>query len=120
MIDATGPYRLTGQRGTALIESIVIGFTVLLVVLPVLLVVLRLAEASDLAASEAQSVATWVARHGEAPSGIDDDTVVTIESGVVHVGSLVRVELIAIGGSSVGTSVSGEFSMPIGPYRSSP
>jgi hypothetical protein len=109
------------EGGTSLIETIVVGFTVVLVTLPILLAVIRMSEASDAANSEARATATWIARHGVVPeSDSVGDVRVSIQNGSVTVESIVRVELIAIGGSSVGTSVSATFVMPISPYRSSP
>lgn len=109
----------TGESGTSMIETIVVGFTVVLVTLPILLSVVRLSEASDTANSEARAVAMWVARHGVLP-GADQvgDVEVSIDDGVVHARSTVQVELVAIGGTGVGTSVSASFSMPISQYRS--
>lgn len=109
------------EEGTSLIETIVVGFTVLLVTLPVLLAVVRMSEASDVANSEARAIATWIARHGVIPDSDQvGDVRVSIQNGSVEVESTVHVELIAVGGSSVGTSVSATFVMPISPYRSSP
>jgi hypothetical protein len=109
------------ERGTSMIETIVVGFTVVLATLPILLTVVRMSEASDVANSEARAIATWVARHGVVPdSDRVGDVSVSIENGSVAVESTVRVQLIGVGGSSVGTSVSASFVMPISPYRSSP
>jgi len=102
-----------------MIETIVVGFSVVLVTLPILLAVVRLAEASDVAQDEARSIATWVARHGIRPElETVGDVDITVVDGVVHVSTVVEVDLVAIGGSTVTSSVSGSFAMPISQYRS--
>ena len=107
------------DRGSSLIETLVIGFVVMLVTLPVLLTVVRMAEASDRANAEARAVASWVARHGEIPHR-DADGVLTVEvvDGVVHVSSAVRIDVVAVGGGRVGATITGHASAPISPYRS--
>ena len=105
--------------GIALIEMLMLGFGVALVVLPILLMVVRMAEASDVAADEARFVAVWVARHGTAPDvGSLSDIDIDISDGVVSVTSSLEVELIAVGGSHVTRTVTAHFDMPISPYRS--
>jgi hypothetical protein len=109
------------EHGTSFIETVIVGFTVMLVTLPTLLTVVRMSEASDTARSEAQAVATWVARHGVVPDiPTAGDIDMSVANGVVSVRSTVRVQLLAISGSQVGASVSASFSVPISPYRSDP
>lgn len=107
------------ERGTVLIEMLVIGFGVMLVVLPLLTMVMRMAEAADVAAGDARATATWVARHGELPD-VEPRSVVDVEihDGIVTVHSSVDVPLIAVGGARVTTTVSARYDMPISPYRS--
>jgi hypothetical protein len=98
---------------------IVVGFGVVLVVLPIMLMVVRMAEASDVAAGEARFVAMWVARHGHEPN-IDQrsDIDVEVSDGEVRVKASLDVDLIAVGGSRVSRTVVARFEMPISPYRS--
>lgn len=113
-----GPRR-SRCSGVALIEMIVLGFGAALVVLPVLLMVVRLAEASEVAADEARFVAVWVARHGVAPDvEPQSDIDVHVSDGVVSVTSSLEVDLLAVGGSHVTRTVVARFDMPISPYRS--
>lgn len=107
------------QRGTALIEMVVVGFVVVLITLPVLLTVVRMADASDVAAAEARSVAEWVARHGALPSEpMSGDVRVDADGTTVTVSSTIRVDVVAIGGARVGTDVSATYAVPIAPFRS--
>jgi hypothetical protein len=102
-----------------MIETVVIGFTVVAVTLPIMLMVTRMTEASDIAAGDARTAAVWFARHGELPgNGSQSSMDVEVVDGVVRVSTAVEVDLIAIGGSKVKTTVSGYFEMPISPYRS--
>lgn len=107
------------SRGTALIEMIVVGFVVALITLPVLLTVVRMADASDVAGAEARSVAEWVARHGVMPSQpMSGDVHVDSDGSTVTVSSTIRVDVLAIGGTKIGTDVSATYAIPIAPYRS--
>jgi hypothetical protein len=102
-----------------MIETVVIGFTVVAVTLPIMLMATRMTEASDIAAGDARTAAVWYARHGELPDDESRSSMsVDVEDGVVRVSTAVQVDLIAIGGSKVQTTVSGYFEMPISPYRS--
>ena len=108
------------EGGTTLIETLVLSFAVLLVTIPFLLVALRMTEATDVVADEARTVALWYARHGEMPGGDHQSQIqVELDGETVRVSSSLDVELIAIGGSKVQTTVSAQFEMPISPYRSS-
>ena len=110
---------MRGERGTVLIEMVVLGFAVLAMVLPTILTAARLSEASAVAGEEARGVATWVARHGSAPDTEHrSDISVEVIDDVVHVSASISVDLITVGGSSVGTTVTSRFAMPISPYRS--
>ncbi len=111
--------RAFGETGTTLLETLVLSFAILVVTLPLLLVVVRMAEASDVVADEARSVALWYARHGEMPPGDHRSQLeVMLNGGAVHVESTLEVELISVRGSKVQTTVSAAFEMPISPYRS--
>ncbi len=49
---------MTDDRGTALIETVVLGFAILSLVLPTVLMTARMSEASSVALGEARGVAT--------------------------------------------------------------
>jgi hypothetical protein len=110
---------MTDDRGTALIETVVLGFAILSLVLPTVLMTARMSEASSVALEEARGVATWVARHGTPPDQ-DHRSNITIDviDGVVHVSASIEVDLVSIGGADLGTIVTSSFAMPISPYRS--
>jgi hypothetical protein len=107
------------QRGTVLIEMVILGFATLAMMLPIVLVTARMSEASAVTLEEARGVATWVARHGTPPDQDHrSDVSIDVSDGVVHVTASVEVELISIGGAEVATTVTSSFAMPISPYRS--
>lgn len=109
-----------GEGGTTLIETLVLSFAVLLVTIPFLLIAVRMTEATDVVTDEARTVALWYARHGEMPGGDRQSQIqVELDGETVRISSSLDVELIAIGGSKVQTTVSAQFEMPISPYRSS-
>jgi hypothetical protein len=107
------------ERGTVLLETIVVGFTIALLTLPILLTIARLSEASGVVSAEARSTAEWVARHGTLP---DTEQVgsVTVESDGVTVTatSTLTVDLVSINGSALARDVSASFTIPVSPYRS--
>ncbi len=110
---------MKNERGTSLIEMLILGFAILAMVLPTVLAVARLSEASAVAHEDARGVATWVARHGTPPQQIHrSDITIDVSDGVVHVSASIAVDLISVAGSNVGTTVTSSFSMPISPYRS--
>ncbi|KAA3635927.1 MAG: hypothetical protein DWP92_10295 [Armatimonadetes bacterium] len=112
--------RLAHERGTTLIETLVLSFAVLAVTMPLLLIAVRFTEATDIATDEARAVALWFARHGEMPEGDRRSEIdVVVDGETVRVSSLLDVDLIGIGGSKIRTTVSAQFEMPISPYRSS-
>ena len=108
------------QRGTSLIEVVILGFATLALVIPIVVTAARLAEATSVVGDEARGVATWVARHGVAPDGNHrSDIAIDVSNGAVHVTASMEVDLISIRGAGIGTSVTSLFSVPISPYRSS-
>jgi hypothetical protein len=110
---------VTDDRGTSLIEMVVLGFAILSIVLPTVLMTARMSEASSVALEEARGVATWVARHGTPPDQEHRaDITIDVIDGVVHVSASIGVELVSIGGADLGTTVTSRFAMPISPYRS--
>jgi hypothetical protein len=110
---------VTDDRGTSLIEIVVLGFAILSLVLPTVLMTARMSEASSVVLEEARGVATWVARHGAPPDQDHrSDIAIDVIDGVVHVSASIEVELVSIGGRGLGTTVTSNFAMPISPYRS--
>jgi hypothetical protein len=110
---------MRNERGTSLIEIMVLGFAVLAMVLPTVLTVARLSEASAIAGEDARGVAMWVARHGSAPDREHrSDITIEVVDGVVHVSASIDIDLVSMGGSGVGTTITSSFAMPISPYRS--
>ena len=110
---------MTDDRGTSIIEIVVLGFAVLAMVLPTVLMTARMSEASSVALEEARGVATWVARHGSPPDQ-DHRSEITINvvDGVVHVSAAIEIAIVSIGGADLGTTVTSSFAIPISPYRS--
>ena len=109
------------QRGTALLEIIVVGFAVVLMVLPVVSMVARLTEANAVVHSTARDAAIWVARHGGDPSGTDTVQVTvsrTAES--VEVVATMEVVLVGVGGTDITRTVRSTVEVPVSRYRSVP
>lgn len=118
---------MIGQRGSALLETVAVGFVVLIVVGQALVTLGRL-ESAGLAADEAaRHAATWATRHGDLASAeqiaidfLPDARVTANRNGddvVVQVA--VDVPLLGPNGSPVTRTVYGRASAPISPYRSS-
>jgi hypothetical protein len=109
------------QKGTALLEVIVIGFAVVLMVLPVIGTVARLAEAHSDVQMAARDGAIWVARHGGDPPEVDGvDVSVIKRSVVVEVVATREVDLVGVLGATVGRTVQATVRMPVSNYRSAP
>ncbi len=111
---------MTSERGTVVIEMIVLGFATLLVVLPTLMTVARIVDANAVVAAEARDAASWVARHGS-ERGVQREGVrveVSVGAGVVQATARATVTLVAIGGAKVDREVVATFEAPISPYRS--
>jgi hypothetical protein len=107
------------ERGTSLIEILILGFAIVAMVLPTVLTAARLSEASAIAGEDARGVAVWVARHGRMPdTDHRSDIEVEVVDGVVHVTASIAVDLVSLGGADVGTTITSRFAMPISPYRS--
>lgn len=107
------------ERGTALLEVIVIGFAVALMVLPVISMVARLTEASAVVHGAARDSAVWVTRHGSDPPTADGVGVRVLErAGVVEVVATREVELIGVGGASFNWTVQSRVEVPVSLYRS--
>jgi hypothetical protein len=107
------------ERGTALIEVMVIGFAVVAVVLPVLLAVLQLSEAEVRATTAATDVATWMARHGAVPP--DDpaiDVQVAVGTDTVVVRARAPVRVFGVEFTTVEATVERLMEASVSPYRS--
>ena len=107
------------ERGTALIETVIIGFAIVGVALPLLVAVVGLSSARSAVVAEATDVAAWVARHGAVPREPEGfDISVQEEGNVVRAIVTTDVDLIGIGGIDVTVTVSGSATAVISPYRS--
>lgn len=111
---------MSRERGTALIEILVIGFAVVMVVIPALLGVARLNEARLVAQTTASDTASWIARHGRVPSTERPDVAIRVVEAdeIVVVHSSIDVQVISVGGVGVTLSVDARASAPVSPYRS--
>lgn len=111
---------MRNDRGTALIEMLVLGFAVVLVVLPVLVTVARVIDANAVVSSEARDSASWLARHGVekpgAASGVSVESSVT--GGVAHATATANVTLVGVGGVHIDRTVVASYDAPLSPYRS--
>jgi Flp pilus assembly protein TadG len=108
------------ERGTVLLEMIVLGFAVMLVVLPVLITIARVIDTNARVTTVARDSASWVARHGtQWEGGSDGVAVVTsVDEGVARATARARVTLIGVGGIRIDREVIASFDVPISPYRS--
>lgn len=113
--------RRRSEHGVVLIEAVVVSFAVLAICVPVLSMAARLTDARTAASLEAESVASWVARHGDLPS-TDDRFIVDVQTdgNTVVVTANTEVEVIGIGGARINVTVGDVARAPISPYRSSP
>lgn len=112
---------MTNEKGTALLEIIVVGFAVVLLVLPVITTVARLTEANATVNAAARDSAVWVARHGGAPpqaDGVDLSIVETRDA--VEVVATMEVDLVGVGGTTIARTVRSRVTVPVGVFRSAP
>ena len=109
------------ERGTALVEILVVGFAVVLIVLPVLSTIARLTEANATVHAAARDGAVWVARHGDEPPGVEGIMLSIVEAdGEVEVVASLEVTLVGVGGTAIGRTVRSRVAVPVGAYRSVP
>lgn len=109
------------QRGTALLEIIIVGFAVVLMVLPVVSTVARLTEANSTVHATARDAAVWIARHGADPPDVDGVGVSVFSSGrYVEVVATQEVVLVGIFGADISRTVQSKIRVPVSQYRSSP
>lgn len=111
---------MRSEGGTALLETIVLGFGVILIVLPVLTTVARVIDANAAVTSAARDSASWVARHGTQWDAAHDrvSVEISVEGGVATSTARATVTLIGVGGVEIGRDVIATFEVPISPYRS--
>ena len=111
---------MSDERGTALIEMLVLGFAVVLIVLPVLVTVARIIDANAVVSSAARDSATWLARHGTirpvTGEGVAVETSAT--SDIAHATARATVTLVAVGGMKIERQVVASYDAPVSPYRS--
>jgi antitoxin (DNA-binding transcriptional repressor) of toxin-antitoxin stability system len=119
---------VTGERGSALIGSVAIGFLFVLVIIQALLTIARLASASGEAADIAVLAAEHGARYADAGAAADlahrlrpDAQVESTTSGSsISVVVELDVPLVGPEGSPVRVTVKGRATAPVSPYRSRP
>jgi uncharacterized lipoprotein YbaY len=108
------------QRGTALVEIILLGFAIVALAIPTVVSASALAAAKGEAQTAAIDAAAWYARHGSLPDRSDDGVDLTVVAGrddiVVH--AVVEVTVLGIGGGGVTLSLDGTARAPVSPYRS--
>lgn len=99
---------------------IVLGFAVVLVVLPVLATVARVIDANAAVTTAARDSASWVARHGTPWEGGSDSVSVatSVDGGVASATATATVTLIGVGGIEIDRRVVATFEVPVSPYRS--
>jgi len=109
------------EKGTALLEIIVVGFAVVLLVLPVISTVARLTEANAMVNAAARDGAVWVARHGGEPPQVDGVTLSIVEtSNAVEAVATQEVSLVGVGGTTISRTVRSRVTVPVGVFRSAP
>lgn len=109
------------ESGIALLEILVLGFAVLLMVIPILSTAARLTEANGDVHAAARDSALWVTRHGSPPPYAEGVDVHVIKSaGVVEVVATREVEVIGVGGTSLTWTVQSTVEVPISAFRSQP
>jgi hypothetical protein len=109
-----------GERGTALLEVIVLGFAVILVVLPVLTTIARVIDANAAVTTVARDSASWAARHGTQWEGGSERVSVetSVDGGTATSTARATVTLIGVGGMKIDREVVATFQVPVSPYRS--
>jgi hypothetical protein len=112
---------VTKEKGTALLEIIVVGFAVVLLVLPVITTVARLTEANATVNAAARDGAVWVARHGGEPPQVDGVKLSIVEtSDTVEVVATQNVTVIGVGGTTIARTVRSRVAVSVGVFRSTP
>ena len=114
------------DRGSALIETLVLGFVAVMLVLQASMAAARIQTAGEEATEVAQAAATWAARYGDrdgAEQLVHDllpEATVEVKGGRdrIRVTVTKRVSLIGPSGSPLTRDVVGKASVRISPYRS--
>lgn len=103
-----------------MLEIIVMGFAVVMFVLPVVSTVARLTEATASVHSAARDGAVWMSRHGEIGPQQDGVTISVVRRATsVEVTATRSVFLVGVGTKRVSTTVTSTVLVPISEYRSS-
>ena len=107
------------ESGVVLIETVLIGFGILAILLPLLLAVGAVAQARTYTSTEAADIAVWYARHGAMPE-VPDGVVVEVDhaNDVIAVRVAVDVEVLPVLGVGPSVSISSTATAPVSPYRS--
>ncbi len=111
---------MRNSAGTALIEVVVVGFVAVAVMVPTLLAVGALADATGDMSVTATEAASWYARHGQELDPPDGATIVTYEldgDAVVATAST-EVTLVDVMGRRVAVTITERARAAISPYRS--
>ena len=114
------------DRGSALIETLVLGFVAVMLVLQAAIAAARIQTAGEEATEVAQIAATWAARHGSHDGAeqlaldLLPDATVEVKGGPdrIRVTVVTEVALVGPSGSPLAREVVGRASVRISPYRS--
>lgn len=117
---------MTSERGTTLIETLVVGSLIVLVTIQLLLAVAAISSAGDLAAEAAFNAATIAVRTGDdvaarqAAAEAAPGATVILQTTQVGTTALVTIEVpvVAILGEAITYSVVGRAVVTASPYRS--
>ena len=117
---------MNGDRGGALLETLVLGFLAAVIVLQVLVAAGRIQVAGEAVAETAQVAASWAARYGDAATAAQiarrmlPGTAVAVNGDEHRIRVEVRdqVSLLSPGGNRVTATVRGRASATLSPYRS--
>ena len=119
---------MSGERGTALLGTLAIGFLVVVLVGQSLVTIGRLSAAAAEAEETARYAATWAARHGDAADAAQVASKLAPEAAIeatatsdgIAVVVTIEVSLVGPEGSPLRSTVTGRAEVPISDYRSAP
>lgn len=119
---------MRSEEGSSLIETLVIGFVVVLVVGQALVTVGRIDSAGTRAAEAAEVAAAWAARHGDVEDAARIARRLAPGAGVetvrrgdeISVVVTIAVPLVGPSGTSLSRDVHGRATARLSPYRSRP
>ena len=108
------------ERGIATIEMVVIGFTIVALVVPVIIATAGLADAHSRVLTVASDGAAWFARHGTEFPSSDAEVEVRyeVEAGSVRATATITVEVVPLIGGVLPVAITESVVVPISPYRS--